>query len=159
VFEFVTEEIGAQGTVCGGGRYDGLIAQLGGGDIPALGFGIGLERLLLLMQAQNTPFPEEPKPDIFFAAMGKPAAHFAARLAGELRENGVYAQFDLMGRSLKAQMKYAGKLRAAYTLVLGESELASRRAVLKNMESGETQETALDGFGNRFAGILLANRK
>ncbi len=144
VFEFITTEIGAQGTVCGGGRYDGLIEQLGGQHTPALGFGMGLERLLLVMDKQNCSYLEPKKCDIYFATMGDVALEKAMELTTQLREFGYYAEYDLMGRGLKAQMKYANKIGAAFTMVLGDNELNDNKAKLKEMESGEETLIALD---------------
>ncbi len=144
VFEFVTTEIGAQGTVCGGGRYDGLIEQLGGQHTPALGFGMGIERLLLVMDKQNCNFLAPKKCDIYFATMGDAALEKAIELTAQLREFGYYAEYDLMGRGLKAQMKYANKIDAAFTMVLGDNELTDAKAKLKEMESGEETLINLD---------------
>lgn len=155
VFEFVSNEIGAQGTVCGGGRYDGLLEELGGKPMPACGFGMGLERLLLLMDAQNTPFPDRKGCDIYFASMGDKANLEAARLALDLRNEGLAAQFDTVGRGLKAQMKYADKLGALYTVVLGDNELETRKAQLKNMKDGTLTEISLDDFTDTFHSIVI----
>ncbi len=155
VFEFVSNEIGAQGTVCGGGRYDGLLEELGGKPMPACGFGMGLERLLLLMDAQNTPFPDRKGCDIYFASMGDKANLEAARLALDLRNEGLSAQFDTVGRGLKAQMKYADKLGALYTVVLGDNELETGKAQLKNMKDGTLTEISLDDFTDTFQSIVI----
>lgn len=155
VFEFVSNEIGAQGTVCGGGRYDGLLEELGGKPMPACGFGMGIERLLLLMDAQKTPFPERKPCDIYFASMGDKANLEAARLALDLRNEGLSAQFDTVGRGLKAQMKYADKLGSLYTVVLGDEELKTRKAKLKNMKDGNLTDISLDGFTDTFQSIVI----
>lgn len=155
VFEFVSKEIGAQGTVCGGGRYDGLLEELGGKPMPACGFAMGIERLLLLMDAQKTPFPERKPCDIYFASMGDKANLEAARLALDLRNEGLSAQFDTVGRGLKAQMKYADKLGALYTVVLGDEELKTRKAKLKNMKDGNLTDISLDGFTDTFQSIVI----
>lgn len=155
VFEFVSSEIGAQGTVCGGGRYDGLLEELGGKPMPACGFGMGIERLLLLMEAQGVPFPEPKKCDVYLVSMGEEAGLKAAALAEQLREEGLSAQFDTVGRGLKAQMKYADKIGAAYTVVLGDAELESRRVNLKNMRDGTQTELDLDDFVGAFQSIVL----
>ena len=144
VFEFVTDEIGAQGTVCGGGRYDGLIEQLGGQHIPALGFAMGIERLLLLMDKQNCDFLTPKSCDLYIAPMGDAALDKAMKITAAMREFGYYAEFDLMGRGVKAQMKYANKLGAAFTIVLGDNELSEGKAKLKEMKSGEETEILLD---------------
>ena len=151
VFEFVTTEIGAQGTVCGGGRYDGLIEQLGGQHIPALGFAMGIERLLLVMDKQGCDYLTPKKCDIYFATMGDAALEKAMELTKGLREFGYCAEYDLMGRGIKAQMKYANKIGAAYTVVLGDNELEEGKARLKEMESGNETEILLnDKFTTNF---------
>lgn len=145
VFEFVTTSLGSQGAICAGGRYDGLVEELGGPSVPALGFGMGLERLLLLMERTNCAFEEEPPCDIYIGSMGEVPARMAAKLTARLRsEFGVYAECDLMGRSVKAQMKYANKIGARFSAILGENELEQKKLAIKNMVSGETKEMALD---------------
>ena len=144
VFEFMTTEIGAQGTVCAGGRYDGLIQQLGGQPTPALGFGMGIERLLLVMEKQKCDYLAPKTCDIYFATMGDAALEKAMELSMSLREYGYFAEYDLMGRGLKAQMKYANKSGAKYTVVLGDNELEAGKAKLKEMEKGEEVEIALN---------------
>ncbi len=156
VFEFVSTEIGAQGTVCGGGRYDGLVEEIGGPHTPALGFGLGLERLQLLMEAQNLPFPEPERCSLYVASMGDRALQTAVQIVAALRQEGVYAEFDVVGRSVKAQMKYANKIGAKFTMVLGDSELESGKAVLKNMESGEQTEMTLEGFEGDFLRLSIS---
>lgn len=145
VFEFVTTSLGSQGAICAGGRYDGLVEELGGPSVPALGFGMGLERLLLLMERTNCAFEEEPPCDIYIGSMGEVPARMAAKLTARLRsEFGVYAECDLMGRSVKAQMKYANKIGARFSAILGENELEQKKLTIKNMVSGETKEMVLD---------------
>lgn len=156
VFEFVSTEIGAQGTVCGGGRYDGLVEEIGGAHTPALGFGMGIERLMLLMEKQNLPFPEREKCALYIATTGEKASFEAAKIAAALRREGIEVQFDVVGRSVKAQMKYANKLGALFTAVLGDSELESGVLKLKNMESGEEIEVALSDFENAFMRASLS---
>lgn len=155
VFEFVSNEIGAQGTVCGGGRYDGLVEEMGGKPTPACGFGLGLERLMLLMDTQKTEFPERKKCDLYIASMGEQSNIKASALATDLRNEGLSAQFDTVGRSVKAQMKYADKIGALYTVVLGDSELESGRAVLKNMSDGTQAEIELADFTDNFQSIVI----
>lgn len=156
VFEFITTDIGAQGTVCGGGRYDGLIEQLGGQKTPALGFGMGLERLILTMEKQGCDFMEEKTCDLYIASMGEKASERAVAMAMELRDEGFFVEYDLVGRGIKPQMKYANKIGAKFVIVLGESELESGKAKLKNMQSGEEIEIALDGkFTESFSNILM----
>ena len=155
VFEFISESIGAQGTVCGGGRYDGLIEELGGQKTPSLGFGLGIERLMLLMEAQDCEFPKESMPDLFIAALGEKAQLKAVEIANDMREEGFTCLYDVNGRGLRAQMKYANKLGAKYTIVLGDDEVESGIAKLKNMESGEETEIALQTFVSGFYSISL----
>lgn len=155
VFEFISESIGAQGTVCGGGRYDGLIEELGGQKTPSLGFGLGIERLMLLMEAQGCEFPKESMPDLFIAALGEKAQLKAVEIANDMREEGFTCLYDVNGRGLRAQMKYANKLGAKYTIVLGDDEVESGIAKLKNMESGEETEIALQMFVSGFYSISL----
>ena len=151
VFEFKTETIGAQGTVCGGGRYDGLVELMGGQKQPAVGFGMGLERLKLVMEACGAPMPEEPRCDIALIPLGAKASVQCSAMAADLRTDGFYAETDLMNRSLKAQLKYANKIGARYTMVIGDSELEAGKARLKDMDSGEEQEVAFD----RLADVLM----
>lgn len=144
VFEFVSCGIGAQGTVCGGGRYDGLVEALGGQHTPGLGFGSGLERLLLVMEAQGIVIPKPAGPAIFVASVGEDAEPTAQKLVHSLRRLGVSAERDTTGRGLKAQMKYSDRIGAAYTVVLGEDELASGKIHLKNMATREQTPCALN---------------
>ncbi len=138
VFEFVSTSIGAQGTVCGGGRYDGLIAELGGGNVPAIGFAAGLERLVLLMENTSVPFPEAPVPEIYIAGMDEETRAKAFSIVNGLRAQGIAAECDLMGRSVKAQLKYADKLGAKYVAVIGGSELETGICNIKKMSDGST---------------------
>ena len=142
VFEFVCEEIGAQGTVCAGGRYDNLIAELGGDPTPAVGFAAGIGRMLMAMEASRGELVPEKNMDLYVGSRGEEAAVQAAVLVYRLRQAGIRAEADLAGRSVKAQMKYANKIGARYTMILGEDELAEGQAALKNMETGESQKVA-----------------
>lgn len=146
VFEFVSTDIGAQGTVCGGGRYDGLVEEMGGAKTSALGFGMGLERLMLLMENQNLNFPSANKCELYIATMGDAALLKASSIANALRREGMFVEFDVVGRSVKAQMKYANKIGAKFTVVIGDSELESGKVMLKNMADGSQQEVSLDTF-------------
>lgn len=158
VFEFVTTSIGAQGTVCGGGRYDGLIEQLGGAPTPALGFAMGIERLIMTMESQGCDFIEPKKCALYIAAMDDTAMEKAIVLTKMLRDDGIWAEYDLAGRGLKAQMKYANKLGADFSMVLGSNEIESGKANLKNMETGEQTEISLgDSFLDDFSSISVAN--
>lgn len=158
VFEFVTTDIGAQGTVCGGGRYDGLIEQLGGKPTPALGFGMGLERLILTMQNQGCEFIEPEKCNIYIATMGGDADAVGITLVKRLRDEGFFAENDLVGRGLKAQMKYADKIGADFVIVLGDNEVESKSAKLKNMKTGEQTDISLnEDFVEAFSDVYFAD--
>ena len=158
VFEFVTDCIGAQGTVCGGGRYDGLIEELGGKHMPSLGFAMGLERLLMVMDAQGIAIPDDDKCALYIATMGDDAKVKAFELLRRVRECGLIAETDVVGRGLRAQMKYADKIGAKYSLVLGDNELSDNKAKVKNMETGEQTELALDeSFAEKFSVLNLTD--
>lgn len=158
VFEFISEDIGAQGTICAGGRYDGLIEELGGKPTPALGFGMGLERLIMTMESQGCPF-ESPKPcDLYIAPMDEEAIPIAMSIGSTLRKSGYQVEYDLMGRGLKAQMKYANKLGASFVMVLGENERKENSAKLKNMQTGEETVLKLDqSFEDHFDDLSIQN--
>lgn len=155
VFEFVSNSIGAQGTVCGGGRYDGLVEELGGQHTASLGFAMGLERLMLLMEAQGCEFPQAEKPDLFIVALGEKATLKAIEIAKDMREEGFSALLDLNQRSVRAQMKYADKLGAKFNVVIGDNEVENKIAKLKNMQTGEETEINLDTFVSGFYNISL----
>lgn len=155
VFEFVSNSIGTQGTVCGGGRYDGLVEELGGQHTPSLGFAMGIERLMLLMEAQGCEFPEAEKPDLFIVALGEKATLKAVEIAKDMREEGFSALLDLNQRSVRAQMKYADKLGAKFNVVIGDNEVEAKTAKLKNMQTGEETEINLDTFVSGFYSISL----
>ena len=141
----VFELVSAQGlVVAGGGRYDGLVSELGGAAQPGLGFGMGIERLLMTMEEQGARFPDAPRCDLYFVSMGAAAAQKCFALATAMREGGAAVECDIVGRSLKAQMKYADKLGARYTVVVGDNELETGRAQLKDMNTGAVEEITLD---------------
>ncbi len=139
VFEFVSSAIGAQGTVCAGGRYDGLIEQLGGNSMPAVGFAAGIERLLIVMEQTGVQIPDEAKPTVYIAGMDADCRKKAFELATALRRAGVFAEIDHMERSIKAQFKYADKIGAKYVAVLGGNELLEGKANVKEMATGNTE--------------------
>lgn len=154
VFEFVSGDIGAQSTVCGGGRYDGLIGQMGGKETPALGFGMGIERLLLLLENQNTAIPPEQKCDLYIATMGNAAELKATEISSSLRFDGFEVQTDICNKGLKAQMKFADKIGAKFSMVLGDNELQNNKAVIKNMATGDTSEAALDNISDKLSSLI-----
>ena len=147
-FEFITTKIGAQGTVCGGGRYDHLIEEIGGPDVPGVGFGLGKERLLMMMDIAGHDYGGEPGPQIFIAWIGDEAREYSVRLLHELRSKGIRAEMDTRERNLKGQMKYANKLGAAYTVVIGEDEVASGELTLKNMKNSEQTKVRKEGLAD-----------
>ena len=155
VFEFVSDAIGSQGTVCGGGRYDGLLEELGGQHTPSLGFAMGLERLQLVMEAQGCNFPEPSRPDLFIVAMGEKATLKAVEIAKDMRDEGFSVVYDLNGRSLRAQMKYADKLGAKFNVVIGDNEVENKIVSLKDMATGESSEINLDTFVNGFYSVSM----
>lgn len=146
VFEFISNDIGSQGTVCGGGRYDKLVEEVGGSPTPAVGFGAGIERLLLVQEAENGPMEDMPSRDIFIGAIGDKAKLKAHAMVHQLRQNGISAEADHMKRSVKAQMKYADRIGAKFSMIIGDNEIEAGKANLKNMETGETKEISLDEF-------------
>lgn len=158
VFEFVSDAIGSQGTVCGGGRYDGLLEELGGQHIPSLGFAMGLERLQLVMEAQGCNFPEPSRPDLFIVAMGEKATLKAVEIAKDMRDEGFSVVYDLNGRSLRAQMKYADKLGAKFNVVIGDNEVENKVVSLKDMTTGESSEINLDTFVNGFYSVSMESQ-
>ena len=150
VFEFVTDALGSQGTVCGGGRYDNLINQLGGGNTPGVGFGMGIERVLMLMEATGVSIPEENPTALYVATMGEKAYYKAFEIVCALRKAGVKCDLDHMARGIKSQFKYSDKIGAEYVLTIGENELAEGKATLKKMGDGSTETFSLDTFVQTF---------
>ena len=148
VFEFVTTALGSQGTVCGGGRYDGLIEQIGGNSVPGVGFGMGLERILMLMEATGVEIPKEKGIKVFIASAGDKANEKAFELCYKLRLNGVVAETDHMQRSFKSQFKYADKIGAEYVIAIGDNELNENKVNVKKMSDGTTVEISLDEILN-----------
>lgn len=145
VFEIKTGlDIGAQKTICGGGRYDGLIETIGGNPTPGIGFAMGIERLLIVMEAEGAYLPEEKKTSLFIGHIGSQAEKYAQILAADLRKKGIRVETELLGRSVKAQMKYADKINAAYSAIIGDNEIAENTVSLKNMETGESKSVRTD---------------
>jgi histidyl-tRNA synthetase len=146
VFEFIADGIGAQSTVCGGGRYDGLVESLGGPAISGIGFAMGLTRIVLALRQLGLDKVEAARPKLYIASLGETAGIKALEIAERLRRGGVFVECDVMGRSLKAQMKYANKLGAEYTLIIGDSEVESGVAQLRDMNTSTQTEVRLDSF-------------
>ena len=144
VFEFVSTSIGAQGTVCGGGRYNNLVEQVGGKPCPAVGFGMGLERLILTLESLGLSVGEEEVPTLYIASLAQSAKDGIMVMANKLRSLGISTEIDLMDRSFKAQLKYANKIGAKYMIVLGDDEINTNIAKIKDMASGEETEIKLN---------------
>ena len=146
VFEIISGDF----TVCGGGRYDGLVEELGGKSTPAVGFGLGIERLLLRLEENGVEIPKPDAVKLYIAPMGEGAISAAQKLAYDLRKAGVSVDTDHLGRGLRASMKYADKLGAKNTIVLGDNEIEAGIAKVKNMASGEETEVSLDAIAEYF---------
>ena len=156
VFEFVSNGENTKGLVlCGGGRYDGLIEELGGSPLPACGFAIGLERLLMTMEDSGCEFPSAPAYDLALVTAGDEALLKAVEIAQELRAEGFAVSVDTVGRSVKAQMKYANKVGAKYTAVIGGSELEADKAVLKYMADGSQSDISISEFADEFSSFAI----
>ena len=153
VFEFISNDIGSQGTVCGGGRYDKLVEEVGGTPTPAVGFGAGIERLLLVQEAENGAKEDVPSRDIYIGAIGQAAVLKAHSLVHTLRQNGISAEADHMKRSVRAQMKYANKIGAKFSMIIGDNEIEAGQASLKNMETGDSTDIKLDDIASAFINI------
>ncbi|MEG2481450.1 MAG: His/Gly/Thr/Pro-type tRNA ligase C-terminal domain-containing protein, partial [Clostridia bacterium] len=159
VFEIITTTPTGELTVCGGGRYDGLVEELGGPAIPAVGFGMGVERVLMLLDALE---PDECKlqiedevPELFVACLNKALSIHAFSLVKSLRDAGFRADMDHQGRSLKAQFKYADKLGAKYIVIIGDDELAKGVVKLRDMSTKEEQEIPLENAASALKGIII----
>ena len=143
-FEFVSNNIGAQGTVCGGGRYDNLIKEVGDIDVPGVGFGLGIERLILLLDALSIEIPKPLNDKVLIAVMGENAKLFGLKLLSDLRKNGISSQMDLMERNIKGQFKFANKINAKYTIVIGDNELETETVSVKNMADSSQKQVKFD---------------
>ncbi len=144
VFEIISTDIGAQGTVCGGGRYDGLVEELGGPSMPGIGFGLGLERLLLVLESLGIELPEPRLCDAYVCTLGEAAAVEGFCITSKLRADGIKAECDHINRSLKAQLKYAAKLGAKFVAIIGDDELQKAVAVVRDMEKSEENTVPLE---------------
>ena len=144
-FELEHDDLGAQNALGGGGRYDLLALEIGGKQaVPAVGFASGMERLIIAMQASGKAFPENPGPDIYLLTLGEKAAVWGVEQAQALRMQGLRVAFDLKGRSMKAQMRDANRLKSQFVVIVGDNELLSRQATIKDMEAGTQEEVSLD---------------
>ena len=146
-FELESEALGAQSALAGGGRYDLLAEEIGAdAPVPAVGFAAGFERLFLALEAAGYTWPPDPTPDVFLAAIGEEAERFVFKKARALREEGLEVALDLLGRSLKAQMREANRSGAVHTIIVGGRELEAGRAQVKHMPTGEQTEVSFDGL-------------
>jgi histidyl-tRNA synthetase len=150
VFEIIQKDI----TVCGGGRYDGLIEEIGGPSLPAFGFAIGIERLIMTLEEEGIELPRENPIDLFVASMDETSKIQSLKLVNELRKKGLKCEINHMKRNVKAQMKYSNKIEASYTIVLGETEIQTKTAKLKRMSDGEQFEINLDNLKEIFEKLV-----
>lgn len=149
-FEIVVDAIGAQNAIGGGGRYNGLVEAVGGPSVPGIGFGLGLERILLALEDQGSQLGKDPISQIYIAISGEEAKLTAFKLANELRKTGLKTEMDYLDRSLRAQLKYAGRHEYPYVIIIGEEELAQGKIVLREMDTGQQQNLPLTGIIDYF---------
>jgi histidyl-tRNA synthetase len=149
-FELKSKLLGTQDTLCGGGRYDLLVQELGGENTPAIGFAAGIERFLLVLEMEKKQKLEEKNLDLFIATLGDQARTFAMKLIKDLREKNIVCETDYLDRSLKAQMKEANRQKAKKVLIIGEDEIKKGKAILKDMENGKQEEIELEKISNSF---------
>lgn len=150
-FEYKAAGIGAIDTIGGGGRYNGLVGQIGGNDRPGVGLGLGLERILLVLEAQGVDIPAEPPLDVYLIGLGEAAERETVKLLQALRLRGLKAERDYLGRKIKAQMKSADRLNARYVAILGDDELARGEIAVKSMATGEQETLPLAGLAEAIA--------
>jgi len=153
-FEVTTEFLGAQNAIVGGGRYNGLVKELGGPDIPGIGFAVGFERLVAMLPAASASFDQVPQ--LFVAALGPEAQNYAFTLCNKLRLQGYMTEMDYLGKSLKSQMKRANKLGCRYALILGDRELTTGNLELRNMETGTQESILLEGIDESIKDYIKA---
>ncbi|MEI8215574.1 MAG: histidine--tRNA ligase [Eubacteriales bacterium] len=156
-FEIVSNNIGAQGTVCGGGRYDNLIEQIGGPATPGVGFGLGIERLLLLIDQNDEIAPKSPAPDVYIATMGESAKEYGITLSKELRDLDISLELDLMSRNIKSQFKYADKIQTVFTIVIGDEEIENNKLIIKNMSNFEQIVVSREDLVSKLMELLGRN--
>lgn len=158
VFEVVSSSLGAQSSVSGGGRYDGLVEMLGGPSKPAVGFATGIERIVMVMDATGAEFPEGAPVQLFIVPLGDEAIAWAVKASWFLRKAGFAVQIGTGGKGLSAQLKEAAVLKAKYSLILGENELANGTVILRNMKSGSQEDLPLNGWEEKLTTILVGSR-
>ncbi|HRE41009.1 MAG TPA: histidine--tRNA ligase [Ignavibacteria bacterium] len=143
-FEFQSTKLGSQNAILGGGRYDKLIELLGGKPTPAIGFAMGIERLLIILEENNFTFPKQKNPDIYIITSGEAAKLYSLNITNDLRSNGIITETDLLNRSIKSQMKEADRLKSKFVLILGDNELSSGIVKLKKMDTGNETDVELN---------------
>jgi len=148
-FEIQSAELGAQSTVIGGGRYDGLVSEMGGPPTPAVGFGLGIERALVIMEAQGIEVPVVGNPQVFVITLGEAPREVGIRLLSDLRHAGIAAETDYSGKSMKSQMKAADRERVRFTIIIGEDELARGMVKIRDMETSEETDVSIGEAVNR----------
>ncbi len=158
VFEFVSDHVGTQGTICGGGRYDGLIGEFGGESVPGIGFALGIERLLLELSARGIAFNSLPEPSLYLLGIGREGDDAAQRICLQLRDDGLRAETDLMGRSFKARMKYAGKTGFTHLVILGDDEIAAGTVRVKALADGTEEACPLAGLSEHMQQLTNTGR-
>jgi histidyl-tRNA synthetase len=158
VFEFISEHVGTQGTICGGGRYDGLIETMGGAAVPGIGFAMGVERFLMEMEAQEITIEKKSPVQLYLASMDAKAAAYAAKLAFSLRKAGIGCECDLMNRGFKAQLKYAGKGATPNLLVIGEEEVTTGKAQIKRLSDGMKLDVDLNDIDSLISGLTIISQ-
>jgi histidyl-tRNA synthetase len=156
-FEIVSNNIGAQGTVCGGGRYDNLIEQIGGPATPGVGFGLGIERLLLLLDQNEEIVPKSPAPEVYIATMGDKAKELGIKLSKELRDIDISLEIDLMSRNIKSQFKYADKINSVLTIVIGDQEIENNQLIIKDMRNFEQITVSKEDIVEKLKELLGRN--
>lgn len=153
-FEIISNEIGAQATVCGGGRYNGLIEQLGGPSMAGIGFAMGVERLILTLENNNIEIPSESELDVFIISLGEKSKEESVKILQQLRKAGIISDKDYLDRSMKAQFKYANKRKCRYCLIVGDDEIEKGICSFKNMETGEQIEININNVANEIMKYL-----
>ncbi len=153
VFEFISDNVGTQGTICGGGRYDGLISQFGGGEIPGIGFALGVERLLMELDSRNLRFELPDEVSIYIAGLGEDGVRTAEKLCLELRRNNVIAETDLTGRSFKAALKFAGRSGFSHLIIIGQDELDTGVVKLKSLADGVETEYRIPEIADQMSKV------
>ncbi len=153
-FEITSNALGAQSSVCGGGRYDGLVELCGGDPTPGVGFAMGVERLILTVDKKGYPLPGTPSLDVFIASIGKAANDKAFQIADTLRQAGISADLDMLGRSLRGQMKYADKVKASVVIIIGDDEIDKNVVSVRSMKTGDQKEIRMSDLTSAMIHML-----